>query len=243
MSPIALALALAVPPAEADTSYLYRALMLRAAPGAFVEVLEQWRARLPVLEAAGERPVILRHRQGDHWDLMLLFPMESFTAYYGADQAATRRAAAEASGRSDAAFQRAMDSLTAWREEVFVLGPTLDVVREAFAGGTFFHVEMFLALPEKRDALIREREMENDYQEALGRPRTMIFRRVAGAAWDLFTIGVYADQPTWASSDLIPAERRDAAARGAGFSSADAIGPYLRSLVASHHDTLGSVVR
>ena len=32
-------------------------------------------------------------------------------------------------------------------------------------------------------------------------------------------------------------------ARKAGFENADAIGPYMRTLIASHHDTLGTLVR
>ena len=35
----------------------------------------------------------------------------------------------------------------------------------------------------------------------------------------------------------------EAAAKKAGFANANAIGPYLRSLIALHHDTLATVVK
>jgi len=35
----------------------------------------------------------------------------------------------------------------------------------------------------------------------------------------------------------------DAAAKKAGFANPDAIGPYLRSLIALHHDTLATPVK
>jgi hypothetical protein len=236
------ALALATHP-PSDTTYLYRALFVRAAPGAFTQVLDEYRNRLPVYEGADGRPEIMRHRQGDHWDFMLLFPMESFETYYGEERRALRAAAAAAAGISDGEFQRTTNGLIAWREEMFVLGPSIEKVRDAFGSGTFFHVEIFIAVPGKHDELFQQREMENAYLAALERPQNMIFRRVGGAAWDLFTIGIYRDQPYFAAADLIPAERQDAAARAAGFESSSAIGPYLRTLMSRHQDTLGAIVR
>jgi hypothetical protein len=77
----------------------------------------------------------------------------------------------------------------------------------------------------------------------LGRPQDLIFTRVAGAAWDVVTIGTYRDLKHYAESVDIPADRQDAAARAAGFESGDAIGPFLRTLISSHHDTLARAVR
>jgi hypothetical protein len=80
--------------------------------------------------------------------------------------------------------------------------------------------------------------MENAYLGALDRPTNMIFTRVAGAAWDLFTLGVYRDLPHYAESAHIPADRADAAAKAAGFEGDDKIGTYMRELILYHRDTL-----
>ena len=50
-------------------------------------------------------------------------------------------------------------------------------------------------------------------------------------------------QQAFAERDDIPPDRSLAAARAAGFEGDDRIGPYLRSLIQSHHDTLATAVR
>ena len=229
--------------ADADTTYLYKALFVRAAPGELLTVMQLFEERMPVFAAGAGEPFVLRHRQGDHWDLMYLFPMESFTRYWSDGQAERRRAAAANSPRSDDAFERRVLERVSWREELYVKGPPLEAVRAALEGGTLFHLEIFLALPGKRAALLEEREMENAYLAAVSRPTNLIFTRAAGAAWDAFTIGVYRDLAHYAEGDAVPSDRADAAARAAGFEASSQIGTYLRTLMSSHHDTLGRIVR
>jgi len=226
-----------------DSPYLYRVLMLRAAPGELLSTIELFKERMPVFAAADGAPLILRHRQGDQWDLFLLFPMESFPSYHSRERMARREAAANRSGMTDAAFDQALAARVSWREELFVEGPPLEMVNTAADAGTFFHIEMFIALPGKHEALLEQRHMENAYLVALDRPQNMIFTRVAGAAWDLFTLGVYRDMPYWAASDTISAERADAAAKAAGFEGGDRIGTYMRTLILEHKDTLLGRIR
>ncbi|UCF39764.1 MAG: hypothetical protein JSW43_08440 [Gemmatimonadota bacterium] len=243
MPSLLIALALMVGTADADTTYLYKALFVRAAPGELVSLIELYEERMPVFEAGAGRPFVLRHRQGDQWDVFYLFPMESFERYWSEGQAARRAAAAAGSPRSDHEFERLVLQRVAWREELYVKGPALETVRAALEGGTLFHLEAFIAVPGKRAELLREREMENAYLAAVGRPTNLIFTRAAGAAWDSFTIGVYRDLAHYAEGDAVPAEEADAAARAAGFEAADRIGTYLRTLMSSHHDTIGRIVR
>jgi hypothetical protein len=234
-----LALALVSVPPQADSSYVYKAVFIRAAPGALLQVIALYQGRMDVLDAAvEERPFIMRHRQGDQWDLMLLYPIESFATHYSPERLVARRRAAERSGVPEHEFERRVAEHVAWREELFVKGPRLDAVRPAIEAGAFFHVEMFIALPGKRDALYREREMENAYAAALDRPENLIFTKVVGAAWDQFTLGVYRGLSHYAESEEIPADRRQAAALAAGFEGRDRIGTYLRTLILLHHDTL-----
>ena len=214
------ALALAAAPQVEDTVSLYRVLMLRAAPGRLLEVID-------LVKQAASHPYIMRHSQGDQWDLLLVLPAE----HDRVTPAFEPRLEAELGAR------------IAWREEVFVNGPAPDRVRAWLTSGDFYHIEMHIAVAGKQADLRKEREMENAYEHALGRPEDLIFRRVAGAAWDVVTIGTFHDIKHYAESADISPARQDSAARVAGYASADAIGPYLRTLISSHHDTLARAVR
>jgi hypothetical protein len=141
-----------------------------------------------------------------------------------------------------AAIAARIQLATAWREDVFMFGPPLDSLKAVFANAGFFHVEMLNALPGKLADLRKEREMESAYQKQLHRPELFIFWRDQGAAWDILSIDFYRDLNHYAESADIPADHQEAAARAAGFSSAAQIGPYLRSVIANHHDTLAVAI-
>ncbi len=225
------------------TSHLYKTVLVRAAPGELLEVIRLYKDWMSVFDVAGdERPLMMRHSQGDQWDLLLIYPMGSFADYYASDRIDRRERAEWEAGVSAAGFRRDLEERVAWREDVFVWGPPLAAVKRAFAGASFFHVEMFIALPGKRAELLREREMENAYLKAIERPQNLIFVREAGAAWDLYTIGSYRDLKHFAESADVPEARRNEAARAAGFEAADRIGTFLRTLIQSHHDTLATAV-
>jgi hypothetical protein len=181
----------------------------------------------------------MRHSQGDKWDLLILYPMGSWESFFTAGRVARREAWRS---KSQAALAKIRDAIV-WQEDVFVVGPPVASVRRSFAGAGFFHVEIFVSLPGRQKDLYREREMENTYQELLERPRNLIFVRDRGAAWDLFTIGFYRDLKHYAESADIPESAQEAAAKAAGFAGARGIGPYLRTLIREHHDTLATPIR
>ena len=232
-----LALLLAAP-LQAD--YLYKTLLLRAAPGKLLNLIELYKNRMDLYEAAGdEKPFMMRHSQGDQWDLLLLFPIKNYHDYYSPGRIESRKMAAQ---RIPADFERKFNEYVAWHEEMFVFGASLKEVKKAFAGMRFFHVEMFIALPGKHDELYKQRQMENSYLERLGRPQNLIFTHDQGAAWDIFTIGCYRDLKHFAESADISEEKEEEAARHAGFEAANRIGTYLRTLIHQHHDTLAVAV-
>jgi hypothetical protein len=206
---------------------------VQAAPGRILEVIDLYKAA--IAQTKDEPPFWMRHSQGDHWDLLLLFPIKSYADYYSAERIAKRKAEQEAWSKVNGAI--------AWQEDVFVYGAPPDELKAAFAASSFFHVEMFHALAGKQGDLIKEREMENAYLKVLKRPQNFIFVRDQGAAWDAFTIGAYRDLKHFAESANIPEVDQEAAAKAAGFPAANRIGPYLRTLIASHHDTLAVTVK
>ncbi len=71
----------------------------------------------------------------------------------------------------------------------------------------------------------------------------MIFVRDQGASWDIYTLGCYRDLQHWAAPSPLTEEQREEAAKKAGFESADAIGPYMRTLIDFHRDTMGVAIK
>ena len=219
---------------------LYKVTLVRAAPGHLLDLIELYKAQQSVYAASGDvAPFWMRHSQGDQWDLMLLFPIESYAAYYHPDRLAQREGQAEAWHAFDERFRE----LVAWQSDLFVYGPPLPVVQAGFEDAGFFHIEMFEALPGHHEELIEQRRMENAYLRQLNRPENLIFVKSQGASVDVFTLGFYRDIQHFAESAAIPLDEEDAAARTAGFESVYAISPYLRSLIREHHDTLAVAIR
>src|SRR4029079_4413220 len=100
-----LCLAVAQPPAET-----YRALFVRAAPARLAEQEARVKARR-ASPPAESRPVVLRHAQGDQWDLVLLQPIGSLSRYFAVDHSGP---------------DPLWDRLVAWQEELFASGPPLE---------------------------------------------------------------------------------------------------------------------
>lgn len=212
-----------LPAQEPARGVLYRMSLFRAAPGKLLDLIAALKTRVgDRASAAGPAPLMLRHAQGDHWDIMVLA---------AADEPLYLRDRALASAE-----------LIAWQQDEFVRGPDVRAILGFQAAG-LYHVEMFVSLATTRTALVKEREMENAYLRTLGRPTNAIFTRELGAEWDVFTIAAYRNWKHYAERDDIPPERAAAAARAAGFDSDDRIGPYLRSLINTHHDSLVTPVR
>jgi hypothetical protein len=223
----------------AENSYLYKVTLVQAAPGKLPELIELYKARAAAAPALGdEAPLWMRHSQGDHWDLMILYPMASYAEYYRPERVSKRRQGEQALNLGE----RFKEDI-AWQEDLLAYGPSLADLRKAFAAGAFFHVEMFVTLPGKLADLYREREMENAYARTLKEPENLIFVRDQGAAWDIFTIGVYRDLKHYAESADVPLEDQQNAARAAGFESPSQIGPYLRRFIREHHDTLAVAIK
>ena len=228
---------LPTPTQAAEPTYLYNAKFVQAAPGRLLELIDLYKKRAPgYAESGDEAPLIIRHTQGDKWDLMLLLPVGNYTEYYKADRTAKRK-------QVEQQFAAKLKELIAWQEDLFVYGPPLAELRDAASKAGFYHLEIFQALPGKYAELYKQREMENAYLRTLKRPGNFIFVRDQGAAWDLFTLGLYRDLKHYAESADIAEKDQEAAARAAGFESARHIGPYLRSLILQHHDTLAVLVK
>lgn len=222
---------------RAASSYLYRVTLVQAAPGKLTELIDLYKSRFASDQTAGdEAPLWMRHSQGDRWDLMILQPIGSYAEFFSADRASRR-------SRAEQRLATKMRDDIAWQEDLYCTGPLIADLRRAFADGGFFHVEMFIALAGQSDNLYHEREMENAYARGVHQPENFIFVRDSGAAWDLFTVGVFRDLKHYAESANLTPQQQDAAAKAAGFESASQIGPYLRRFISTHHDTLAVAIK
>ncbi|MFN8583413.1 MAG: hypothetical protein U0163_20860, partial [Gemmatimonadaceae bacterium] len=241
-TPMLAALATALSLAAGPT--LYRAEFIQAAPGRLLELIDALKTEMPAYAKAGEsRPFLMRHSQGDRWDLMLLVPMGDDAAAYFST---ARRGRRDGAGLAGTAREQRMRDLVAWHEELYVRGPALDEVQHEFDAAGLAHIEIFRALAGHYDALKKERAMEGAFNENVGRAHLLYFERetsLGGAPWDMFTIDLYRDLKHYAESSAFTPEAGDAAARKAGFENSAMIGPTLRQHISTHHDTIAGVVK
>ncbi|MCJ7680113.1 MAG: hypothetical protein MUP70_05255 [Candidatus Aminicenantes bacterium] len=230
-------------PLISEQTYLYKTTFVRAAPGKLLELIDLLKERMAWYDSVGdERPFWWRHTQGDQWDLMMIYPMESYTEYYSKTRV-KRRNKSQSGALSPEEIQAKFHECVSWYEDLFVMGPPLDIVEDVFKDTSFYHCEIFIALPGKRAELFRQREMENAYLREIGRTQNLIFTRDQGASWDLFTLGCYRDMDQWAVSTGVSAAKKEESAVKAGFTGADHIGPYMRTLILLHRDTIGVAIK
>ncbi|MDT8415728.1 MAG: hypothetical protein RQ735_10170 [Flavobacteriaceae bacterium] len=219
---------------------LYRVNLLRAKPGELLNLISVIKTDMTQHQKLGiEKPYLLRHSQGDHWDLMLIYPIQALDSYFSAVETNKRTASQSIEKKYGDAFF----DLVSFQEEAIVSGPDLQTFINAFDNYNLFHIEIFTALAGKQSELLKQREMENVFYSHINHRPNLIFTRVFGPAWDNFTIGSYQNLQEYAADGGISFEQEDAAAKKAGFEGVNFIGSYLRSLLLEHHDTLANKVK
>ena len=222
---------------ELEGDYLYKVSTVRAASGELSDLLD-WIEEIKdsaYHEKAGlPFPLVMRHSQGDQWDLMIITPMQSWAEYYSKSNSLKR-------DKADAEITELLarhDHMIAFDEDHFAYGPPFSVVSAAYDKNSFYHIEMFDAAPGKAKDLFHQRQMENAYLHATGQTQNLIFRRAAGSNVDVFTIGFLKSLQAFAASSGVSDEDKEKAARDAGFKNRADLSFYLRSLISAHHDTL-----
>lgn len=221
--------------------YIYKTVAIRAAPGELLSVIDLLKKDM----ADGRifptgNPQLMRHSQGDQWDLLLIIPVgENLEGYFSQSNVEQR----QQSLTQDQKYGSQYFERVSWQEEGFYYGPELALFNKRFAEMDYYHVEMFQALAGKQTELLKQRQMENVYLNEIKREPNFIFTKIMGSAVDIFTVGLYRDIKHFAESADIPVEVENAAAKKAGFESVYTIGSYLRSLLLEHKDTLAGAVR
>jgi hypothetical protein len=222
-------------------NYIYKTIAIRAAPGHLLELIDLLKADIANKAVFGDEPArLMRHSQGDHWDLLMIVPIGNDLEQYFKKSNLEKIAKSKT---QEQAYGSEYFKHVSWQEEGFYFGPSIQLFNRRFNEMGYYHVEMFKALAGKQSELLRQREMENVYLNEIKREPNFIFTKIMGSAVDIFTIGLYRDIKHFAESADIPFALEDAAAKKAGFESVNTIGSYLRSLLLEHHDTLAGAVR
>jgi hypothetical protein len=195
----------------------YRITLLRAAPGNLEQLIEQVK---DYRTDQKDELTIMRHSQGDHWDLMILEP-------------AGKMPTSMVDFRTLSDFQHSFlaQSETPWST----------IKSDALKSKTY-HIEMFHAVHGKADALLEQRRMENAYLAATQQQTNVIFETTFGSDVDSFTVGFHKDLSSFANTPDLPKETFEQAAKDAGFKDRADLSFYLRKLLVSHHDTLAGRV-
>ncbi|PHS29276.1 MAG: hypothetical protein COA85_00980 [Robiginitomaculum sp.] len=227
---------------EPPRDTLWMTTTLRAAPGELKALISDLKAlEKQGFYSHGDRiaPLIMRHSQGDQWDLMLLEPIGSYAEFFAPERL-------KSEGRNT--FESAetlgnMEGRITYKDELFAYGPSPEFVAAYTKGAGFFHIEMFDALPGMNNKLLEQREMENAYLVATKRRGNLIFDGDMGTNVDSFTIGAYKDLAAFAARPDLAEGASLKAAKDAGFEDDNSIGFYLRTLISAHHDTLANRVK
>ena len=215
---------------------LYKVNLIRARPGYLLELIDKIKSDMAIYKRGhDEKTYLLRHSQGDHWDLMLIYAIPSLDIYFS-NPASGLKSNFLSKPYGDPYFD-----MVSYQEEAIVKGPSQSGFESVMDEFGYMHIEIFTALAGKQNELIEQRKMENAFYAELDHRPNMIFTRVFGPSWDSFTLGGYTDMHDLAGSE-VPFEIEDAAAKKAGFEGVNFIGSYLRSLISSHHDTLAGKV-
>ena len=195
----------------------YQVSLLRAYPGKLPELIESVKHR----QAQNKQELLLmRHSQGDHWDLMLLMPVANVWPEQHSYQA-----------KVDFQHDFLVTSVSDWNS-----------VKQLSRDAGLFHIEMFRAARGRYAELLEQRNMENNYLVATERSANLIFETHFGSDVDLFTLGIYSDLQAFAADPDLAPEIFEKAATDAGFKSRSDIGFYLRRFLVGHQDTLATKV-
>lgn len=208
----------------------YRVTQLRAAPGNLPELLAIM-SETPWNNLPGGRPVIMRHSQGNHWDLMLL---------------GKPRGACLSKSCADTAdmLQSKIDALVDFELSFIATSETTwDELGALNASTGLYHIEMFQAGAGKHKALMRQRVIENDFIERIGQKPNVIFDVSFGSDFDVFTVGFYPNLQVYAKPANVTQEQSEAAAIAAGFKNRADVSFHLRELIVGHQDTLAVAVK
>jgi len=199
---------------------LYHVHFVKAAPGKLVELIDAY-VNAPPDPQSPTPPVILRHREGDDWNLLVIAPLGT--------ESTVRVAAPSAELQQ---FLTRTRGMRAMHNDTFAIGPPWTEARklmlgderpEASAAGGIYVVSVFRALPGHRDQL--EGVLRKMAAEDAG--KTVVLQHLEGAPWEFVMVTRYESWTAFGESE----QKLGGQAPGPATLS---MGEHL----AEHHDTI-----
>ncbi len=210
------------PQQPAPALELYHIHLSKAAPGKLTQLIEAYQTG--PAPAAGEpqvTPIIMRHREGGEWDLIVITPLGKET---------TLTASAPSQAVQD--YFTRLGPLSDWHGDTFVTGPAWAVVQKTLVPAKdaqpVYVVSDYRSLAGHRAQL--RQILDRNAQDAPG--RNVLFVHVEGAPWNFLSVTSY---DSWNAIGAPPPQP------AAGTSRPDA-GLELREHMAVHHDTIAVYV-
>lgn len=115
----------------------YKVTLLRANPGDLLELIEELKSDREAHAKIGiDKPYLLRHSQGDHWDLMMIYPIEDLGTYFSAEKSKLR----SNSKTLEKSYGDTFHELVSFQEESIVAGPEKEQFIAWFEEFNMFHV-------------------------------------------------------------------------------------------------------
>ncbi len=203
--------------AQAAAPELYHIHVVQAAPGQLTQLIDAYKnGPAPEANEPQFTPIILRHREGSEWDLIVITPLGKQT---------TISAAPPPQAVQD--YYQRLQPLSGWHGDTFATGPSWAEVQKALVPGkgeqAVYVVSDYRSTAGHRSQL--RQVLDRNAQDTPG--RGVIFTHAEGAPWNFLTVDRY---DSWAAIDAPPPQRAGEAARDAGLA--------LREHTAVHHDTV-----
>jgi len=205
---------------QAPALELYHIHISKAAPGKLPQLIDAYKSA-PAPEAGEPQvtPIILRHRDGDEWDLITITPLGKQTTL-----------TANAPPQAVMDYYQRVGLLSDWHNDTFVVGPGWAVVQKALVvakGEPVYVVTDYRALPGHRPQL--RDVLDRNAQDTPG--RSVLFAHVEGASWNFLAITRY---DSWAEMGAPPPQPAAGAPQDQGLA--------IRDHLAVHHDTIATYV-
>lgn len=210
------------PQQQAPVLELYHIHVVKAAPGKLPQLIDAYKNG-PAPEAGEPQvtPIILRHREGGEWDLIVITPLG-------------RQITISASALPQAVqeYNQRLQPLSDWHGDTFTVGPSWAVVQKALVPAKdaqpVYVVSDYRSLPGHRVQL--RQVLDRNAQDTPG--RSVIFAHVEGAPWNLLQVTSY---DSWAALGAPPPQPPSGEQR-------QEPGLAIREHMAVHHDTVASYI-
>ena len=200
---------------------LYHVHISKAAPGKLTQLIDAYKnGPAPAADEPQITPIILRHRDGDEWDLITITPLGKRVTL-----------SADAPPQATQDYYQRLAPLSDWHNDTFVVGPSWAVVQKALVvakGEPVYIVTDYRALPGHRPQL--RQVLDRNAQDTPG--RSVLFAHVEGASWNFLNVTRY---DSWAEMGAPPPQP------AAGAAPQDQ-GLAMRDHAAVHHDTIAIYV-